>query len=109
MTACPVNAITVDPGAGAKVVSAELCVGCRLCTIACPFGTAWYNPDTQSGRAIKCDLCGGEPACAAACPTSAIVYAEASPAGRLARSPGGKLNETYVDASRCRGPNGGAR
>lgn len=73
MTACPVNAITID-GNGAKVVLNDTCVGCKLCTIACPFGTVFYNPVTN--KAFKCNLCGGDPACAHACPTTAIEYEE---------------------------------
>ena len=75
MSACPVDAISVDRATGAKVVSGDLCVGCKVCTIACPFGTVNYNHST--GKVIKCDLCGGEPACAAMCPTGAITYVDA--------------------------------
>jgi Fe-S-cluster-containing hydrogenase component 2 len=71
MTACPVDAIGISV-AGAKVVSADQCVGCKLCTIACPYGTVFYDAD--SAKAVKCDLCGGDPACARACPTAAIQY-----------------------------------
>jgi carbon-monoxide dehydrogenase iron sulfur subunit len=74
MTACPTNAIAINPDTGAKVVLEQTCVGCSLCSIACPFGTVFYNPDIQ--KAYKCDLCSGDPACAAACPTNAIEYAE---------------------------------
>jgi carbon-monoxide dehydrogenase iron sulfur subunit len=74
LTACPVEAITISP-AGAKIVTADQCVGCKLCTIACPYGTIFYNPDTN--KAIKCHLCDGQPACAEACPTAAIEYVEA--------------------------------
>ena len=49
-------------------------VGCKVCTIACPFGTVNYNAST--GKVIKCDLCGGDPACAKACPPEAIIYAD---------------------------------
>ena len=45
MTACPVGAIVISP-VGAKVVVDDQCVGCKLCTIACPYGTKCYNPDT---------------------------------------------------------------
>ena len=76
MKACPVDAISVDAATGAKIVSDELCVGCKVCTIACPFGTVNYNADT--GKVIKCDLCGGDPECAKACPTEAIVYVDAN-------------------------------
>ena len=74
--ACPVDAITQDAATGAKIVSADVCVGCKVCTIACPFGTVNYNAD--SGKVIKCDLCGGDPACAKACPTGAITYVDAN-------------------------------
>jgi Fe-S-cluster-containing hydrogenase component 2 len=74
--ACPVHAITVNSATGARVVSNELCVGCKVCTIACPYGTVNYNP--ASGKVIKCDLCGGDPACASACPTGAITAVDAS-------------------------------
>jgi len=79
MQACPVDAITVSADSGAKVVSDALCVGCKVCTIACPFGTVNYNP--ASGKVIKCDLCGGDPACAKACPTGAITYTDAAATG----------------------------
>jgi carbon-monoxide dehydrogenase iron sulfur subunit len=73
--ACPVEAISCDAATGAKTVSAERCVGCKVCTISCPFGTINYNAGT--GKVMKCDLCGGEPACAAACPTGAITFVDA--------------------------------
>jgi anaerobic carbon-monoxide dehydrogenase iron sulfur subunit len=74
MTACPVNAVTIHPETGAKVVLEPTCVGCGLCSIACPFGTMFFNPDTR--KAYKCDLCAGDPACAKACPTAAIEFKE---------------------------------
>jgi Fe-S-cluster-containing hydrogenase component 2 len=76
MHACPVDAISIHRESGAKIVSASLCVGCKVCTIACPFGTVNYNADT--GKVIKCDLCSGDPACAKACPTAAITYIDAN-------------------------------
>jgi Fe-S-cluster-containing hydrogenase component 2 len=73
--ACPVEAIKVDAATGAKVVLEAVCVGCKVCTIACPFGTVNYVQDT--GKVQKCDLCAGNPACAEACPTGAITYVDA--------------------------------
>ena len=75
MQACPVDAIKVNALTGAKEVHSELCVGCKVCTIACPFGTINYN--ASSGKVMKCDLCQGSPACASACPTQAITYVDA--------------------------------
>jgi Fe-S-cluster-containing hydrogenase component 2 len=79
MHACPVDAIVVNAATGSKDVLNDVCVGCKVCTIACPFGTVNYNQDT--GKVIKCDLCGGDPACATACPTEAITYVDADQTG----------------------------
>ena len=79
MHACPVDAIVVNAVTGSKDVVADLCVGCKVCTIACPFGTVNYN--TDSGKVVKCDLCGGDPQCASACPTDAITYIDANATG----------------------------
>jgi len=76
--ACPVDAIRIDAASGAKTVSADICVGCKVCTIACPFGTVNYVQST--GKVQKCDLCydnADGPACASACPTGAITYIDA--------------------------------
>ncbi len=76
LQACPVDAIKLNAETGAKIVDEATCVGCKVCTIACPFGTVNYNQ--SSGKVIKCDLCGGDPACAKACPTEAITYVDAN-------------------------------
>jgi antitoxin component YwqK of YwqJK toxin-antitoxin module len=36
----------VDKATGAKVVNEATCVGCKVCTIACPFGTINYVEET---------------------------------------------------------------
>jgi len=77
--ACPVDAIKLDAQTGAKVVFEDTCVGCKVCTIACPFGTINYVADT--GKVQKCDLCDGDPACVTACPTDAITYVDADWSG----------------------------
>ncbi|MBC8338286.1 MAG: 4Fe-4S dicluster domain-containing protein [Alphaproteobacteria bacterium] len=81
MAVCPVDAISVDDKTGAKIVNNDTCVGCKVCTIACPFGTINYNPD--SGKVLKCDLCGGDPACVKMCPTTALSFVEAEKAGEV--------------------------
>ena len=72
--ACPTNAIAINIELGTKFVIEDKCVGCKVCTIACPYGTINYND--KSGKVTKCNLCDGDPKCADACPTGAIVYAE---------------------------------
>jgi Fe-S-cluster-containing dehydrogenase component len=79
MHACPVEAIVLNGATGAKEVLADVCVGCKVCTIACPFGTVNY--DTATAVVHKCDLCGGDPWCAKACPTGAITFVEADSTG----------------------------
>jgi len=77
--ACPVDAIALNQLTGAKEVIESSCVGCKVCTISCPFGTINYNQST--GKVMKCDLCGGDPECAKACPTQAITYIDADQTG----------------------------
>ena len=93
MNACPVNAITIDADTGAKVVIDELCIGCHLCTVACPFGTVFTLPD--SDKASKCNLCGGDPACARSCPTGAITYREQDQAAGWFASWGEHVNQNF--------------
>ena len=76
MHACPVEAITRNATTGAMEVDNATCVGCKVCTIACPFGT--INYDASTSKVAKCDLCGGDPQCAEACPTGAITYVDAN-------------------------------
>ncbi len=73
MKACPTDAISINASLGTKVIDESKCVGCKVCTMACPYGTVNYNSD--SGKVVKCDLCDGDPKCATACPTGAITYA----------------------------------
>jgi len=96
MNACPVNAIGIDMATGAKVVSDAHCVGCHLCTIACPFGTVFTLPQTD--KASKCNLCGGEPACATACPTDAIEYVDRDQTGDWFAPWADRVHSNFVEA-----------
>ena len=69
---CPVEALSRCESTGAVVVNQDRCIGCGLCSLACPFGHMQH--DDHNGIAVKCDLCGGQPACAAFCPTRALEY-----------------------------------
>lgn len=79
MHACPVEAIVINQDTGAKEILDDICVGCKVCTVACPFGTVNYDHDTKV--VAKCDLCGGDPQCVAVCPTNAITYVDAEHTG----------------------------
>jgi len=77
---CPTAAMHADP-AGNRVAWEEAkCIGCRMCTVACPFGAVVY--DTRQQRIVKCDLCDGAPECVAFCPNSALEYLEETDAVR---------------------------
>ncbi len=70
--ACPVGAIVADSATGARVVNTDVCIGCGICTTACPWKMPTLHPVT--GKSTKCHLCGGKPECARACVTGAIRY-----------------------------------
>jgi Fe-S-cluster-containing dehydrogenase component len=61
---------------GIVFIDNNLCIGCRECVAACPFGAMQFDEDRET--AIKCDLCleklknGGVPACSMVCPTQCI-------------------------------------
>lgn len=69
MEYCPVHAIYADEETGARVVDAETCIGCGMCTQACP----WNMPriDAETGTSTKCVSCGR---CAEQCPNGAIKF-----------------------------------
>jgi carbon-monoxide dehydrogenase iron sulfur subunit len=70
---CPVKAISRHEGTGALIVDSDLCVGCRMCIVACPFGAISLDQDRR--QAIKCDLCGGvEPWCVRFCEPGALTF-----------------------------------
>jgi phenylglyoxylate dehydrogenase beta subunit len=63
---CPTGAITKSKDDGIVRINEAICVGCGLCTLACPYGGVNNNFNTQ--KAFKCDFCDGEPKCIDACP-----------------------------------------
>jgi Fe-S-cluster-containing dehydrogenase component len=75
--ACPTEAIARNEQ-GIVLIDAALCIGCRECLEACPFGAMQFDDDREC--AVKCDLCverlaaGGTPACGAVCPTACITW-----------------------------------
>ncbi len=95
-TVCPVGALRF--GEENIEVYEELCIGCKLCTLVCPFGAISANAEAmpsinyalepkynlgieseqgQKSIAVKCDLCAGSetgPACVSVCPTGALTF-----------------------------------
>ncbi len=76
LTVCPVRAISRDQELNRVIVDYNICIGCRTCVTACPFGAMAFNPLTR--KVMKCDFCDGDPQCARFCETKAIRYADAS-------------------------------
>lgn len=73
---CPKDAIYRDDMFESVAINHDLCIGCRMCLAACPFGAMRWN--TGRSRVFKCDLCGGDPQCVRFCYTKAVDYQAAS-------------------------------
>lgn len=73
---CPAGAYTKRASDGIVLHDPERCIGCRYCTMVCPYGAPQY--DRREGRVRKCDFCidelesGRSPVCVASCPLRAI-------------------------------------
>ena len=75
LASCPVEAITKDEKTGIVVRSAMVCIGCKSCAHACPFGVI----DAPLVRHIsqKCSLCTDHkdgPRCVTACSSGALQW-----------------------------------
>ena len=81
VTVCPTGASYKREEDGIVLVNEDACIGCKLCSWACPYGAREYDDD--SGVMKKCTLCidriynenvpEGEriPACVSTCPAGA--------------------------------------
>jgi len=72
---CPVKAISRDETLDRIAVDYDVCIGCRACVSACPFGAMSF--DVIGRKVIKCDLCDGDPQCVRFCEIHALEYVDA--------------------------------
>lgn len=92
MAVCPKGALSRDEALGRVVIDYDLCIGCKMCVMACPFGGMGIDP--VEGKIIKCDLCDGDPQCVKFCDPKAIDYVDASTVDlRKKRSAGERFSE----------------
>jgi formate dehydrogenase iron-sulfur subunit len=84
LSACPVGAYSKRED-GPVLYNPDVCIGCRYCMNACPFGVPHFDYDKgiiDGAFVDKCTMCpqridnGLEPACAATCPTDALLFGE---------------------------------
>ncbi|MDF1593131.1 MAG: 4Fe-4S dicluster domain-containing protein [Desulfobacterales bacterium] len=79
---CPTGAVQKRTKDGIVFVDHALCIGCKSCMSACPWGAPQWNPET--GKVVKCDYCkdrldaGLKPACATICTTHCLQFGEAN-------------------------------
>jgi Fe-S-cluster-containing dehydrogenase component len=81
VTVCPTGASYKREADGIVLVNEDVCIGCKLCSWACPYGAREY--DHTDGVMKKCTLCVDKiynenleeidrvPACVSTCPVSA--------------------------------------
>jgi sulfite dehydrogenase (quinone) subunit SoeB len=86
VTVCPTGASYKRAEDGIVLVNPETCIGCKLCSWACPYGAREY--DYAEGVMKKCTLCVDRiynenfepedrvPACVKACPTGARSFGD---------------------------------
>ena len=76
---CPTGAITKRSD-GVVLIDADLCIGCRYCEWACPYGAPQFREDL--GVMTKCDFCqdllakGENPTCVDSCVMRALEFGE---------------------------------
>jgi len=108
LSACPVGAYHKRDD-GPVIYNPDVCIGCRYCMNACPFGVPHFDYDKgiiEGAFIDKCTLCpqridvGLEPACVATCPTDALEYGDRDDLlkkahERIAAHPDRYINHVY--------------
>ncbi len=92
VSACIVGALR-KAADGSVIYNPSICIGCRYCMVACPFGVPAYEySEPLKPRVRKCQFCvnqetgtGANPACAASCPMEALVFGDRNELLKIAR------------------------
>lgn len=84
VSVCPVTALTRHPKTGIVNYDPDACIGCRNCTMGCPYNVPQFGYSQPFGQIHKCEMCnqkgleridkGGMTACAEHCPTGATLF-----------------------------------
>jgi len=105
VSACPVGAYTKRED-GPVLYNPEVCIGCRYCMNACPFGVPHFDYDKgliEGAFIDKCFFCtqrldvGQEPACVATCPTDAVIHGDRDELIKEARARIAAHPDRYID------------
>ena len=96
MQVCPTGSLSRDEESGSVLIDYQKCIGCFVCSMACPFGIIPFrrSPVADVNRDVnsKCDNCIERlredriPACAEACKTAALEFGDVNDLIRVSRS-----------------------
>jgi len=87
----------------------DLCIGCRYCTMVCPFNVPRFEWDSLAPKIVKCEFCkerlaeGKLPGCCEVCPTGAVIFGKytdllAEAHWRLDAHPGRYVPKVYGES-----------
>jgi formate dehydrogenase iron-sulfur subunit len=107
VSACLVGAMQKSPE-GPVIYDQSLCMGCRYCLVACPYGIPRYDWDRAVPLVRKCTMCyerlmknkDAVPACVEACPEKATIFGDRNDLlkeahDRLDTNPGKYVPQVY--------------
>lgn len=97
VSVCPSGAMHYGPpGSNLVELDKDACIGCKLCVVACPFGSVRYDSATR--LIAKCDTCAGAPQCVAMCPNGALEFVDDAEQTRARkRAVGEKLKDVFEE------------
>ncbi len=92
---CPTGALHRHEDTRAVGVDESVCVGCKMCVNACPFGSIHFEDKRRV--AAKCDLCAGDPRCVKNCMAKALHYCDINDLAAIKRK---KTDRTIARTTR---------